>query len=221
MNRQWSFRAALWQSTNYAAVENDQSELQVKNSERTMKGKISLIVFIGLMMLSATNRLLAQGARVEVFLNDGQKITGELLSVRESTLVVSFADGEHFKEGTSQREDSFIVLKSNRIQKVFIEGKSYVDFGIGFGLVAGAGIGLVVGLANSSSTTGGGWDPFPDIGTGIGNVLRTAAYTIGGAGAGSIIGYVVGSQASSSDKEVAILSLQDMQTLKGYARFQR
>ena len=209
------FKAALRKSTHDPVVAKDQGKLRMSNVESAMRGITSLIVFIVIVMFSATDRMSAQGARVEVLLNDGHKISGELLSVRESTLVVSCAGGELNKEGTSQKEDSFMVLSTNQIQEVFIEGKSYVGFGIGFGLVAGAGIGLAVGLANKTPLTGS-----VDPADGLGNAFRTVAFTIGGAGVGSIIGYVIGSQASSADKEVVTHSRQDMQTLKEYARFQ-
>ena len=47
-----------------------------------------VLSFVGIMLIVCSNELLGQGAVIEVSLKDGRNFEGELVSVRESTLVI-------------------------------------------------------------------------------------------------------------------------------------
>ena len=85
--------------------------------------------------------------KVVLFLKDGQRVTGGLHEVRDSSLVIySRAQGKEQKNGVAHVEISSEV-KNQEIQQIIIKGKKNAGKGraIGFGL--GFLTGVVIGLA--------------------------------------------------------------------------
>ena len=86
------------------------------------------------------------GAEVTLLLKDRTEINGELLSVRDSAVTICT---EH-----SAMEEELVSLKypintvrNDEIKELTLEGSNYVWSGLGIGIAAGTGIGLLVGLA--------------------------------------------------------------------------
>jgi len=155
----------------------------------------------------------SEGARVILLLNSGQQIHGELLSVRDSALVISTIEDIHEKELASQTA-SIHVIKNQEILHVTIKGKSKVLKGMVQGFLIGAGAGALLGLAT--------YQPCPpksficlDFGPGV--AAAGGAILLGGAG--FLIGTIAGIASSRGDKVIEPLPGRDLSLLKPYARF--
>jgi hypothetical protein len=118
------------------------------------------------------------GAEVILSIKNGEEISGELLSVRESSLTIC-TKYSATEDEIANLTYPIITVRNNEIQKMNLEGSNYVLAGFGIGIAAGTGIGYLVGLASEQSNSA---YVTPEA---VGGVLGF----IVGAIAGSIIGY--------------------------------
>jgi hypothetical protein len=86
------------------------------------------------------------GAEVVIDVNDGRRYSGELLSVRDSTMLLCEKYGASEKE-LENSNNLIRIIKNHDIKLIEIQGESKIlqgmAIGAGVGVVAGAAIGLV------------------------------------------------------------------------------
>jgi hypothetical protein len=159
--------------------------------------------------------LLLPGARgggryAEVFVANGSRYSGELLSVRDTAIVIGLVMDA--PESVFMNDSTTVqVIGKSGIRLVQMEGKSYVLMGAGVGLLAGGGIGAAIGA-------GGRHDEGDVIGLGKAAEFVTGA-AIGALG-GLLLGLAVGGAASSKDVEFTNQRGESMDILRPYARYQ-
>lgn len=85
----------------------------------------------------------AIGAEVTLLLEDGEKINGELLSVRDSTITMCKEYSATEKELASLQYPIHTV-GINEILEITLEGSNYIWTGLGIGTVAGIGLFVLV-----------------------------------------------------------------------------
>ncbi len=104
---------------------------------------------IGLFFVLLKDELLAQGAEVVVFLDEGRQAAGELLAVRDTALLIDTLGGKG--EDTSVRRIAGIVrVGREAIQKVKVKGESFRLKGTLIGAAIGGTVGAVIGFANGN-----------------------------------------------------------------------
>ncbi len=148
------------------------------------------------------------GVEVTLIMNNGFKINGELLSVRDTTIIIYSIYG--LQENQLARLNYPIYNIHNReIKELTIEGSSYVWTGFFIGIAAGTAIGLVVG-SSAEEKEGGMFEGLPTFAGGsLGSLV--------GATTGSIIGY------NLSSEEFVLQEIPpgyDLSILKPLARYQ-
>lgn len=84
------------------------------------------------------------GAEVTIVLFNGKEIEGELLSVRDSALILC-TEYAATEEELANSVYPVILVKNNVTMKLTFEGNSYVWTGIAVGWLAGAAIGQLIG----------------------------------------------------------------------------
>jgi len=92
-----------------------------------------------------------EGAEVTLILKFGEKIQGELLSVRDTALIIKYSPTE---EELAEGVYPIISIKSEEIQKIIIEGESNFWEGAGYGAIAGAALGAMIGSASGDDPPG-------------------------------------------------------------------
>ena len=116
------------------------------------------------------------GARLKIVTKDGTIVQGELLAVKDRSLLV--AGGNY---------DSSSAIELDDIRDLAIVGKSKTQLGSGIGLLGGAAAGAIIGAAIPVRETG--YFALPDL-----DRWRNTAYGAGiGFFAGGIVGAIVGS----------------------------
>ena len=163
--------------------------------------------FFGFMfaLTLSINESRANGATVAILLSTGETITGELLSVRDSSIIISTS------ESFDERElESIATIRNQDIETVIIEGESKVLQGMGLGVLIGGGIGALIGLASGDDTQG-------FIRFSAGEHAAIGAVLFGGVG--FVIGTIAGIATSTGDKMMEALMDYDFSSLKTVARF--
>ena len=94
------------------------------------------------------------GAELTLSLMNGTEMNGELLSIRDSTFTLSTKHSAT-EYDLANRVYPITTVQNDEIQKITIEGSSYVGAGIGIGLLVGAGIGFIVATTASNDVTYG------------------------------------------------------------------
>jgi len=151
------------------------------------------ILGIGTGLLQAADR---QGATLRVFMNDGQSLQGELLTVLDRELVLYDQMGK--KE---------LQLSIDRVSYITVVRKSKFTVG----LLNGAGIGVAAGIASSASNNDISWEYTP--------IMAPVFFGIGGGILGCIAGIIAG-----EDKDYFLQGLSDVEiekllgSLRRYAR---
>jgi hypothetical protein len=148
------------------------------------------------------------GARIVLLLHNQQEIAGRLLSVRDSSLVIS-TNEEQDHHIDAQIAD-ILVVENKYIQRVIIKGKSRVLKGMGLGLQSGAGIGFA---SDDDSPDSRSWQLTPE------EKAKAVVAKILFGGAGMIIGGIVGAAASKADKAIDPAMNHDFSALKPLAQF--
>jgi len=115
------------------------------------------------------------GAEVILSVKNGEKISGELLSVRESSLIIC---KEHYATEVELANLKYPIntVKNDEIKELTIEGSNYIWLGLGIGIAAGFGLGVLVGISSFES----------------GSFQQEAYTTYAGGGIGLLAGAVVG-----------------------------
>ena len=93
------------------------------------------------------------GAEITLSLQNGSKINGELLSVRDSSLILCTeyaASAEEIMNSTYP----VLLVKNNVIQELTLEGNAYIWPGIAGGAIVGTTIGTLIGKASDEPFAG-------------------------------------------------------------------
>ena len=90
------------------------------------------------------------GAEVKLLLYNKTEIEGELLSVRDSALIIC-TEYSATEEELANSIYPVIPVRNNEIQEITIEGNSYVWWGIGIGYLTGAIIGYLLGQTGATN----------------------------------------------------------------------
>jgi len=84
-----------------------------------------------------------KAAEVTLLLKDRTEINGELLSVRDSTMIIC-TEYLATEEGLSKLIYPITAVRNDEIWDLTIEGSSYVWIGTGVGMLVGTGIGYAI-----------------------------------------------------------------------------
>lgn len=162
-----------------------------------------IISFLATEMLSAT------GAKVSILLKSGEKITGELLIVTDSLLMISRGVGLTQDKLEADMVDVFKIGRGD-IRDLAVCGKSYVPDGVLLGTIFGIGVGALLSYEPTGTEAyGSNFDP-----QGAG----PNAIIIGLAG-GAILGGFAGMMASTNDQEVELEGRKNLLFLKDLSRY--
>ncbi len=144
------------------------------------------------------------GADIQAFTFNGKQFRGELLSVRENSLMIfnSSACGSNYKQLNCVGQ-----IKKDDIQKVIIEGSSYVLAGIGAGGILG-----LISLAVTMESNTGGFSNIP-------RFKYSEGVTVGAVLGCIIVGGIVGWLASTPDEIIEPFSEYDISGLSVYAKY--
>lgn len=162
-----------------------------------------------------------RGAKIILLLHNQPEISGRLLSVRDSALVISI---DKLRENdVREKSPAAIVIMNQDIRIAIVKGESKVLKSAGLGFLIGAGIGVALGFITGddrpcerSSSEG-----YSFISTCISMSAETKAVlagTVFGA-VGLTAGLVSGRKASTSDEAFYPSKSPDFSVLKQFARF--
>ncbi|MGA9363268.1 MAG: hypothetical protein WBW16_02760 [Bacteroidota bacterium] len=143
-----------------------------------------------------------QGTDVAVLLTSGQEIEGELVSVRDSSVLIATRTGD------------IVPIRDTVVSHVIVKGSSHVARGLAFGFVEGTFGGMIVGAAIGDATARN--DP-----------AEAFRAVVGGAMLGAVLGAVVGTVSgglkgeAESNREIRVdLSMPaERSALKKLARY--
>lgn len=159
-----------------------------------MKRRICVLT-MGLFLATPLSLLHGQGKEVAILLRNGHKVDGELLSVRDSSVLLAVqsipGDDNLFTSVAGVAE-----IPNRQMVAVTVEGKSRVLLGVGLGLVGGTLAGAVIGGAAGASRE-------PSLESGLNTAAGTLVGAMVGGLAGLAIGLVVGAGMSQSDQSIA------------------
>ena len=145
-----------------------------------------------------------KGSEVCAYMNDGKETSGELLSVRKSSILILKPDCDE----NLNNLDCVIHRKASEIDKLIIKGNSNIIMGIGLGLLASVVAAGVIYQANYKSSS---WGPPID---------EEAVVSMGIATFCCIsLGTAVGIITSTPDKTIEPFSEDDIVGLSSYSRF--
>jgi hypothetical protein len=91
-----------------------------------------------------------RGSEVGIYTENGEEITGELLSVRENSLVILKTDCDEDLKNL----DCITTSKSSDITKLIVKGNSNLALGIGAGLLVSLISGIAIFSSNYASSDG-------------------------------------------------------------------
>jgi hypothetical protein len=162
-----------------------------------------------------------QGTDVVVLLTTGQEIEGELVSVRDSSVLIATED-EDVPSALSTGVKGILGIKDTMISHVTIEGNSNVLLGMGLGFLGGTVAGGVIG-ANSYTPA----PPPADFGGALAYAFGEPIAHGGAIAGGMLIGALVGTAAgaavgaatSKSDIDVNLDVPAEQSALKKLARY--
>jgi hypothetical protein len=167
---------------------------------------------IGFFLVLSKDQLLAQGAEVVVFLDEGRQAAGELLAVRDTALLIDTLGGKG--EDTSVTRIAGIVrVGREAIQKVKVKGESFRLKGTLIVAAIGGTVGAVIGFASGDDKPKGFYTWTLTAGQ------KALIGGVGGGVIGGLIGGVVGAARSSKDKEYDASVDAAWASLKALARY--
>jgi hypothetical protein len=143
-------------------------------------------------------------------LQNGGIIKGEVLSVRDSSIVVSMVLGGSEAE-LSYAEQAWRVITAHDLRSVVIPGKSHLVKGAGVGGVAG----LVLGCATWQQKEAGSFEDFFADVTGASLAGRAATFALVGCVAGGIVGAAI----SRPDRTVYAAPASSLESIRALARY--
>jgi len=88
------------------------------------------------------------GVEVSLLLNNGNDVNGELLSVRETTIILC-SEYSATEEELAKLTYPILLFPNNEIQQLTIEGTNWVWEGIAAGAVIGASTALILGMSGT------------------------------------------------------------------------
>lgn len=139
---------------------------------------------------------------VTVFALDGRVLQGELLVVRDTALLIGQGGG--YKMWEQQHHPNVVLVSFDSIQRVEIEGSSY----LWYGALGGLALGLAVGAATA-----------PSSGV-LGDYTKGGRIIFAGLG-GLLVGSVVGGSISSPGTSVKANSPGGFGGLRSLAKYDR
>jgi hypothetical protein len=169
----------------------------------------SYIFMIATIVISLSPlKLVAEGSQVVVLLENGERLTGELLAVRDTAVVLSDIAGtsdEDLAFGAAAIE----VIRNDDIQSITVRGSSYVLPAMGIGLVGGFAVGWAIGSSSKSENVAE-------------EVVKPVTSAVS-AGLGSLIGIgvgaIVGVAASPKDLVITVFTPDTLRLLREKARY--
>ncbi len=171
----------------------------------------TLNVLIGLLCAAALMPSTARSAEIQILLKSGGELTADLISVRDSALVICRV--LNVTEGDLQANPSLAeILPFRNIDLVKVEGHRYVGTGLAIGGLGGA---LIGGLIGSQVDVG------TEMFAGLSHTTNTfSGVLIGGAG-GLLVGAVIGNVISSPERIFDSRVTGWTTTLREHARYPR
>ena len=150
-----------------------------------------------------------KGADVNVYMNNGLETSGELLCVRENSLLILKPECNE----NSKNPDCISKINTSEINKLIIEGNSNVAEGLVLGVVAALATGAIISQSNhhsyqSSSISFGGFDEET-----VASISIAAVCCIG-------LGAVIGILTSTPDEVIEPFSHYNISGLSAYSRYQ-
>jgi hypothetical protein len=147
------------------------------------------------------------GATVKLLLHSGEEVTGELLSVREHTLLLASVPGTSEAE-LEKYPETVVVTATEDIARVTIEGHSRVLAGMGIGFLGGLVIGAIAA-------------PDPDVSdpTGLAETTSRGASALLGGVIGLGVGLLVGAASSTGTEEFAASGKWSPTVLQRHCRY--
>ncbi len=147
------------------------------------------------------------GAKAYIEMNDGSDYTGELLTVRDSIMIVC----EEYEADEQDLADSvyaFFVLNNRDIKLIELYVGNYLGIGVGVGYLAGGAVGLAADSVPDS-------DPY-----GFGGLHNMGVVAVGGF-VGALIGGIIGANITDYESvyEYADPKKYDFKKLNIYARY--
>jgi hypothetical protein len=158
---------------------------------------------------------------VKIRLNSDQEIEGELMSVRDSSVLIATQD-EDIPSALSTDVKGIVAIEDTMISRVTIEGNSNVLLGMGLGFLGGTVAGGVIGASSYTPPP-----PPTDFGGAVAQLgeamIGPGAAALGGmivgAVGGMLVGAAVGAATSKRDVEVNLHVPAEWVALKGLARY--
>jgi hypothetical protein len=148
-----------------------------------------------------------RGSQINIYNESGELISGELLSVRENSLVILKPDCDEDLTNL----DCITTLNNSEVNKLTIKGNSNVDLGIGIGLLASLLAGAKIYAVNQPSSS----NIFSNIGTTRENLRYIGISTGICLGAGVLIGILT----STPDEVIEPFTEEDIEGLNSYSRY--
>jgi hypothetical protein len=169
-----------------------------------------LFATIGSFLMLPKAQLVSQGANVIVFFNEGRQVTGELLAVRDTALLIDTLVGKA-KDSTATQIAGIVGVSRDAVQKVRVKGESFKGKGRLYGTLVGAGLGVAIGFADGNDPPGS----FMRLTAGE-KALTAGAF---GGLLGGFVGAIYGAAWSTEDKEYNTSVKEDWASLKAVARY--
>jgi hypothetical protein len=146
-----------------------------------------------------------EGADVVLVLNNGRELKGELVSVRDSSVLIAL----------SRQIKGVLAVKDTMISRVTVKGGSRVLLGMGLGFIGGAAVGVAVaiGVAVDRSVE------TSEIGKEFVTALLGGGLAPIGAVAGTIVGGVIGATSKKDEAELDPSIAPERDALKKFARY--
>ncbi|MBI4428371.1 MAG: hypothetical protein HY562_04565 [Ignavibacteriales bacterium] len=146
----------------------------------------------------------AQGSIVDIHLKDHRDVSGELLDVRDSTIVV-------LTLGANGTVPDSLVLKPKEISVVQIHGRSHIAASIAVGAFLGAVAGSKAAGLQSVAISSGERIV-------VGSPADEKAYTNAGFAVGAGIGWLFGWMVSQPDKRIDLPTIGHLEGMVSYSR---
>ena len=174
------------------------------------------IVILLLILFACPMTVRSEGASVRITLHSGNMLDGEILSVRDTAILL--ARRTHMSEEALQTNlDVVSVVPIRSIRLVVYGGIRHAFFGLCVGLVAGGVVGGVVGHNAWSYRSADAVDTA--VNEGLGKLAATiGGVLIGGIG-GAIVGLIVGGNTMTGEESLDPSKQGDVGRLQFISRY--
>lgn len=152
-----------------------------------------------------------KGTEISVFFHEGEERVGELLAVRQNSLLMLKENCEF----SPKKLDCIWKANQSEIEQVIIEGNSYLGLGLGLGLIASTVAGVWIYRSNYDEEANTSFIDFRAMDSFEKSISAIIFSTIGLTALGIIIGEV----SSTPDTVVDIIDENDIQGLRKFSRF--